>query len=232
MNSITASEPATTSESPFVPTFPRGVVRNLALDIALPWLAVQLLTRALGFSDLTAIAIATGFPVVSVVSTALRRGRVELIGVLVLVALIGGLAISFATQDVRFALMRAVPGAALIGIACLISLATRAPLMFFIARQFTAGDDPEKIAAWNERRVNSAGFRRAMRVLTLVWGLAFLAKAALWTISALILPTSAALLTGPVIGFGTFAALMALTIAYARLGAARLAAAEGGARRA
>ena len=226
MNSIAESEPAPTQASPFVPSFPRGLVRSLALDVALPWLAVQLLTHLLGFSDLTAIAIAAAFPVVSVAGTALRRRRVEFIGIMVLVALIGGLVVAFATQDVRFALMRAVPGATLIGVACLISLMTRAPLMFFIARQFTAGDDPEKIAAWNERLAHNARFRRAMRVLTLVWGLAFLAKASLWTISVLVLPTTAALLTGPVIGFGTFAALMAWTIAYARRGAARLAAAE------
>jgi hypothetical protein len=202
------------------------LARTLALDIALPWLAVQLLTRTFGFTDLVAIAIAAAFPVVSVAGTALRRGRVELIGIMVLVALIGGLAVAFATHDVRFALMRAVPGATLIGVACLISLVSRAPLMFFIARQFTAGDDPAKIAAWNERFSHNTGFRRAMRVLTLVWGLAFLAKAALWTISVLVLPTTAALLTGPVIGFGTFAGLMAWTVAYARRGAARIAAAE------
>ena len=97
--------------------------------------------------------------------------------------------------------------------------------MFFFARQFTAGDDPAKTAAWNAR-VDIAGFRRAMRVLTLVWGLAFLAKAALWTASALLLSPTAALLSGPAIGLGAFAALMTWTIAYARRGAARLAAAE------
>jgi hypothetical protein len=221
VNSATGTNLAAPQASPFVPSFPRGLVRNLLLDVALPWLAVQLLTRALGFSDLTAIAIAAAFPAVSVAGAALRRRRVEPIGVIVLVALIGGLAVAFATQDVRLALMRAVPGAALVGFACLISLVSRTPLMFFIARQFTAGDDLAKVAAWNERLANSAGFRRTMCVLTLVWGFAFLSKAALWTISALILPTTAALLTGPLIGFGTFAALMVWTIAYARRGAAR-----------
>ena len=199
-------------------------MRSLAFDVALPWFAAQLLTHGFGFSDLTAIAIAA-LPVVSVAGIALRRRRVEVIGTMVLVALIGGLVVALATQDVRFALMRAVPGATLIGVACLISLMTRAPLMFFIARQFTAGDDPAKIAAWNERLAHNARFRRAMRALTLVWGLAFLAKTSLWIISVLVLPTTAALLTGPVIGFGTFAALMAWTIAYARRGAAQLAAA-------
>ncbi len=179
-----------------------------------------------GFSDLSAVAVAAAFPAASVAGTALRRRRVELIGVMVLVVLSSGLAAAFAMDDVRFALTRAVPGAALIGATCLISLATPAPLMFFVARQFTAGDDPQKITAWTERFGRSAGFRRDMRVMTLVWGLAFLAKAALWTATALLLPTAAALLPARAIGFGTFALLMAWTIAYARRGAARIAASE------
>ncbi len=99
--------------------------------------------------------------------------------------------------------------------------------MFFVARQFTAGDDPAKAAAWTARLASSVGFRRAMRVLTLVWGLAFLAKAALWTVAALVLPAAAASLTGPLLGIGTFGLLMAWTIAYARRGAARVVAGRG-----
>jgi hypothetical protein len=231
LNSIADGEQqapaALAARDTFVPSFPRGLLRNLALDIALPWIAVQLLTRIFGFSDLSAVGLAAVFPAASVISNGLRHRRLELIGLIVLVTLIGGLAVAFVTQDVRFAMMRSVPGATIFGLACLASLGRRAPLMFFIARQFTAGDDPAKIAAWTERLGNSAGFRRAMRVLTLVWGLAFLAKAALWTVVALLLPTTAALLTGPAIGFGTFGALMAWTIAYARRGAAQLNAENG-----
>ena len=211
--------------SALVPSFPRGLLRNLAVDMALPWIAVQLLTRVWDVSIVSAIAIAAVFPAASIVIGGLRRRRLDFIGALVLVTLAGGVALSLVTQDVRFALMRAVPGATLFAAACLVSLPARRPLMFFFARQFTAGDDPAKLAAWNAR-VDIAGFRHAMRVLTAVWGLAFLAKAALWAASALLLVPTAALLSGPVIGLGAFGALMAWTIAYARRGAERLAAAE------
>lgn len=220
MNAIADSSAADT----FVPGFPRGLLRNLAVDVALPWIAVQLLTRFEGFSIVAAIAIAALFPAASVVIGALRRRRVDYIGALVLTTLAGGVALSLATNDVHFALMRAVPGAAIFALACFTSLAARRPLMFFFARQVTAGDDPVKVAAWNAR-ADIAGFRRAMRVLTLVWGLAFVAKAALWTACALWLSPTVALLSGPAIGFGAFGLLMFWTIAYARRGAARLAAA-------
>jgi hypothetical protein len=223
VNSGTETKPVATQASAFVPSFARGLVRNLVLAVALPRLAVQLLRRTLAISDLTAIAIAIA---VSVAGAAWRRGRVEIIGLIVLIMMIGGLARASAAQDAHLALMRAVPAATLVGFACVISLVSRAPLMFFVARQLTACDAPTNIAAWNERLANSTGFRRTMCVLTPVWGFAFLAKPALSTVSKLILPMTATLLTGPVIGFGTFAALMTWTIAYTGRGAARLAGAE------
>jgi hypothetical protein len=213
MNTI--ADQAAPATATFVPSFPRGLLRNLAVDMALPWIAVQLLTRAWAVPIVSAIAIAALFPAASVAIGGLRRRRLDIIGTVILVTLLGGVVMTLVTQDARFALMRAVPGAALFGLACLASLPARRPLMFFLARQFTAGDDPAKLAAWNTR-VESAGFRRAMRVLTAVWGLAFLVKAALWVASALLLTPTAALLSGPAIGLAAFGALMAWTIAYAR----------------
>jgi hypothetical protein len=58
VNSVTAIKPAATQASPFVPSFPRELVRNSVVAVARPWLAVQLLTRAPGKSDLTTIAYA------------------------------------------------------------------------------------------------------------------------------------------------------------------------------
>ena len=209
-----------TPHSPFVPSFPTGLLRNLAVDMAIPWIAIQLLPRMLGISSPAAVALAALFPAGSMIVNWWRRRRIDYIGLFVLVMLIGGGTLVLITQDVRFVLLKPVAGAAIFGTACLATLGRRAPLMFFLARQVTAGDDPEKAAAWTGR-LDNAGFRRAMRVLTLVWGLAFLGKAALWTLAVLLLPPNAALLTAPVFGIGIFAALMAWSIAFARRGAAR-----------
>jgi hypothetical protein len=55
------------------------------------------------------------------------------------------------------------------GIACLVSLATKRPLMFFVARSLATGGDTDRIAAWDARLVLPA-FRKVMRRLTAVWG--------------------------------------------------------------
>ena len=215
---------AADAASTWVPTFPRGLLRNLAVDMALPWIALQLLTRVWGMSTVSAFAIAALFPAASMIANWRRSHRLDFIGLVVLITLIGAVVLALVTQDIRFALLKPAVGSAFFGAACLLSLGRRAPLMYFFARQVTAGNDPAKLAAWSARIDSSAGFRRAMRVLTLVWGLALLGKAALWTAAALLLPASAAIIIGPVLGIGLFGALMAWTIAFARRGAAQLAA--------
>ncbi len=151
---------ADSNPSTFVPRFPPGLLRNLAVDMLLPWLAVQVLTHRAGWSAPAAIAAGALFPVASVAINALKRRRLEWIGLIVLVTLAGAVGIVLLTGDVRLALLKAVPGAALFGLALLSRRPARRPgLMFFVARQFTAGDDPAKLTAWNAR-VDSAGFRR------------------------------------------------------------------------
>ncbi len=55
---------------------------------------------------LTAVALASVFPAASIIVNGLRRRRLDFIGLIVLVTLVGGLAVAFATQDVRFAMMK------------------------------------------------------------------------------------------------------------------------------
>ena len=209
----------------WTPRFPHGLLRNVVIDMALPWIALQVLTRAWGFSDVSAFALAATFPAASMVANWRRRRRVDYIGLVVVVTLLGSILLAVVTQDIRFALLKPAIAAAAFGVACLVTLGRHAPLMFYFARQITAGDDPAKIAAWNAHIDANPRFRRAMRVLTLVWGSAMMLKAAAWGGVALWLPPSAAVIAGPLLGIGLFVALIAWSIAYGRRGAARLAAA-------
>ena len=120
----------------------------------------------------------------------------------------------------RFAVLKAAPAFGLFGLACLFSLWSRRPLMFFVGREFTAGGDMVKRAAWTARW-EMAGFRRAMRLLTIVWGVACLLKATLGIGAALLLPPRVALVAEPILGIGTTAALLVWTTAYARRRAQR-----------
>jgi hypothetical protein len=218
---LAASLPAST----WVPAFPTGLLRNLAIDMAMPWLAIQLLTRLWGVPGPIAVSAAALFPAAALLANWLRRRSIDYIALLVLATLSGGIIVALVTHDLRFVMLKPVLGAAAFGLACLLSLGRRAPLMFYFARQTTAGDDTAKIAAWTAQLANPQ-FRRAMQLLTVVWGLAFLGKAMLWTGIALTLPPETALFLVPVLGIASLVALMTWTIAFARRGAAQIAAAN------
>jgi hypothetical protein len=195
--------------------YPRPLLRTLAVDVALPWLAVQLLWRFGNVPLVPALAIAAAFPAASMVFSWVLRRRIDIIGVAVLLTILGGIGIALSTNDPRFAVLKGAPGFGLFGIACLLSLMRRRPLMFFVSRQFTAGGDSERAAAWTARLENP-GFRQAMRRLTKVWGLACLCEALLGLAAAFILPPATALVVEPMLGIGTISGLLAWTVGFAR----------------
>ena len=193
----------------------RDLARNLLIDVALPWIVVQLLQRLWHVPTVQAFALAALIPVAAVFLAWTRRRRVDVIGIAVAVTIAGGIVLSLLTDDVRFALVRAAPGFALFGLACLASLATGTPLMFYVARQFNAGGDAERARAFTER-LSIARFRLAMRTITLVWGIACLVEATAGVLAAFLLRPELALVVEPVLGLGTVALLLSWTFRFAR----------------
>jgi hypothetical protein len=212
------SSPALSVSSAVPPA--RPALRRIALlDVVLPFLAVVILRRN-DVAPFAAYAAASLFPAASVVVTWLDRRRFDYIGIGVLAGLASALLIAALTGDPRFGLVRAAPAFALFGFACFASLATKRPLMFFVARVFTAGEDPERIAAFNAR-LNVPAFRQIMRRLTAVWGAGTLAHAALGVAAAFLLPASLALIVEPMLAFAILAALLAWTRTVQRRAANR-----------
>ena len=205
-------EPAAETAAPA--SVPRPL-RTIAVDVALPWIAVQLLQRFAHMPIVPALAIAALFPAASMILSWMRIRRVDFIGLAVLATIIGGISVAVLANDPRFAVLKGAPGFGLFGIACLISLTRKRPLMFFVARQFNTAGDRDKAATWTARLENP-GFRQAMRVLTVVWGVACLGEALCGIAAAFLLPPATALVVEPMLGVGTISALLAWTFAFAR----------------
>jgi len=190
------------------------LLRTLTVDIVLPFLAVRFL-EARGLPGVEAFALAALFPLSSTVLAWFRRRRIEVIGLVVLVTMLSGISVALLTDDVRFGVLKAAPAYGLFGIAALLSLRARRPLMFHVSRTFAAAGDPAKLAAFDALSENPA-FLHSMRFVTLVWGVGAIAEAIVGCAMAFILPPQLALVAEPVLGFGAIAALLAWTAAYAR----------------
>ena len=202
----------------------RALLRNIVINVALPWLTIQVLQNRLGVDMVPAFAAASVFPMVQTVASWVRYRRLDVIGLAVLFTILADIAIAFATSDVRFALLKGSPAFGLFGLACFVSLLGQRPLMFFVARYFTSGGDTAKAEGFTAR-LGQDGFRRSMRRLTVVWGIACLVEAVLCVCAAFLLPPNVAVVVEPILGIGTIAGLLAWTTLYAQRRAAPLPAA-------
>ena len=186
---------------------------SLLVNAVAPFAAYQLL-RAFGVPTLMALAVTAVFPLAGLLHGWARSGRLDGIGFLTLVVIAIGVAASLLSHDPRLYLVDASFGTGAFGAACLASLGLRRPLMFYLGRQLSSGDDllgqAEYDGLWR-----SAGFRRTLRVVTLAWGLAYLAEAAARALVAWTVPPGVVLIASPLLAYGVLGLLLLWTMAYA-----------------
>ena len=87
--------------------------------------------------------------------------------------------------------------------------------MFFIGRALSAGDDPAKLAAYDElwTMPNSP---RTFRLITLAWGVGLILEASARVMLALALPTGPFLAVSPILGGVVIGSLFGFTVWYSR----------------
>jgi len=203
------------TEQPPAPAEPAGNFRfaqmlpTLVFDAALPIGAYALLT-GIGVSTLWAVVTGGIFPAVNILRVWIRSRRLEPLALIVLTFLAVGTSISLISGSVFFALVKESVLTATFGLICLGSLLGARPLLFYIVRQFVAGDDAERVAWWNGLW-QYPDFRAAQRRVTAVWGITYLAEALLRVASALVFPPAAVVVLSPVMVFGVLIALIAWT---------------------
>ena len=205
----------------------RSATMIVIFDVAAPLVTYNLL-RSAGMTAVAALLLSGVFPAVNVAIGAIQHRRLDVVGALVLAGIVVGTVLGLVSHSTRLLLVEGSVPTAVFGVACLGSLWTQRPLMFSFAREFTGPDTAkgrEMTRLWQY-----AGYRRVFRIITAVWGTAFLLEAALRV--AVVYNTSAgtALAISKVTPFLFVAILSAWTIAYGarqRKKGERMAAASG-----
>ena len=180
---------------------------ELAVNLFLPWLAYTLAEPRYGeFGALVASSIP---PLLwSLVELAWHR-RVDALSMLVL----GGIGLSVVAMllggDARLLLVRESLISGLIGLAFLVSLLFPRPLVFYLARATVTRQDAEQGAADFHDWWQDAAAKRAIRFITLVWGLGLTGEAALRTWLAWHWETERVVAIAPTLGY-VFAGAMGL----------------------
>jgi len=209
-----------------------SVTMIVIFDVAGPLVAYYLL-RSAGVSAVAALLLSGVFPALGVAIGAVRHRRLDVVGALVLAGIVVGTVLGLLSHSARLVLVEGSVPTAIFGVACLGSLWARHPLMFSFAREFTGPDTAkgrEMTRLWQYH-----GYRRIFRVITAVWGAAFLLEAALRVVVAYSTSAGTALAISKVTPFVFLAILSAWTVAYGahhRKKGERIAAASGAAKEA
>ncbi|MGP0025692.1 MAG: VC0807 family protein [Streptosporangiaceae bacterium] len=195
-------------------------------DIAGPLITYSVMRNA-GQGAVPALIFSGIFPAFGVVLGFARHRRVDAVGILVLAGVAVGTVLGLVSGSARLMLAEGSVPTAIFGLACIGSLWTSRPLIFRFALEFVGADTPKGrdfAARWRY-----AGFRRVFRLITVVWGAAYLAEAGVRVMIIEMAPVGTALLVSKVMPYAVAALLIVWTQAYgqwARRRGERLAAAS------
>jgi hypothetical protein len=196
----------------------RRIRVRLLVGLVVPLVAFVVLVQALGNAT-GALAITDGIPLAWVVVIGVWRRRLEPVALAAVAVFAIALLVSIALggNSLPLELRRSVfPGA--VGIACLVSLALRRPLLVEASRRL-AQARPE-IAA-RRPDPDAPGVRRVLTTLTAIVGVAALADAAAQVVLALTVSTATFGIAARVASYATIGGGLAVCAVYLRVVRAR-----------
>jgi hypothetical protein len=127
------------------------------------------------------------------------RRRVNVLAMLMLAVNLAGIGVSFATGDPRLMIAKDSAVSSVIGLAILVSVAARRPLMTAGLRPWVTRGAADREAAWDRLAAGSATFRRLESLFSVIWGTVLLGECAARVIGAVTLPVPTMVWLGTVI---------------------------------
>jgi uncharacterized membrane protein len=194
-------------------------VPSIMFNIALP-IATYILLTGNGMAALPALVISGVWPALELGLSMARTRHADEFSIMVLIFLVLGVITALAFNSARLLLIKDSALTGLFGLVLLGSLLAPRPLMFYFGRKFATDGTPERIAWWNGLW-QYPDFRRGQRVLTTVWGVAFLGEAVLRILLSLMLPVSTMVVISNTLPYAVLAALIFGTVRYGRRSAER-----------
>lgn len=185
----------------------------VVFDVVGP-LALYYALRYAGLATVLPLVVSGVLPAFGIALSVARHRRVDAFGGLVLFGIVVATALGLASGSAHLTLLDGTVPTAMFCLVCLGSLRSGRPLMFRFAVEAMGADTPKGRAFAAQWRY--PGFRRAFRVMTVVWGLAFLAEAAAQAAVIETASVDTAKATSNVMPVGVFAAVGAWNVAYAR----------------
>lgn len=191
-----------------------GFLMEILVNFILPYVIYIKAKPDLG--DVHALMASSLPPIVWSLFEFARKRRIDAISLIVIVGIVLSLLAFIGGGSVRFLQLRENLVTIPVALAFLISAAIGKPIIYQFARASMlrkSAESAEKFTALQQH----PQFRRAMTIMTLVWGFGLLASTALACILVFTMPIRDYLIVSPILGYGTMAALLVWNVWYGRL---------------
>lgn len=212
----------TASDTPLDPSWKPGVpsIKDLAPSLlfgaAVP-IGVYFTVRPHVNTDAEGLIVAGSVSVVWILIQFVRNRQIDFVGAIVLFGFLVGVISSTLLGGNSYVLkVRDAAFTALFGIACIVTIYTHErPALFYVSRYLSAGNDPAKIAAYNELHELPTA-RHVFRVLSVVWGIGLVVEASARMVLAEVLHTGTYVAVSPFISAVVIGSLFTFTVVYTK----------------
>lgn len=160
-------------------------------NAVLPYL-IYLVLGHLGMSTMTALTASAVPPLVLTVITALRKHRLDALGIISMTTIAIAIATAMLTGNARFMLAKDGLFPLALGLAMVISLVIGKPLIFYVSRKVFAVDNPG-VAQRLDLAWRHEGYRQQVRRCTAIAGVVLVAMVVVQVSGAFTLPIGFAL---------------------------------------
>lgn len=185
------------------------IMWDIGLNVIIPMACYRLSKQYVSPSEFTALLFASIYPTLKSIYDVIRHRELDPVSVVVLLGIGSGIAALLFSGSYKILLLRESLFTFVLGLACLVSLLLPSrPLMFYFGRVFATGNDPVRRAEFDASWQYSAA-RRSHRVVTLVWGLLFVAEFAFRALLIYTVSPATVLAVSPIV-LGTATVLVIL----------------------
>jgi hypothetical protein len=210
-----AEEAVLASEQAFDPkTAMRSVGISILVNGVLPFLVYKILAPHFPSGSVMPLLYASVFPVVGLSVGFIRTRVVDAIAIFALFGIVYSVATMLLAGEVRLALVLGSTQGFLIAGVFLVSALIRRPILFFMVRQFVAGNDLARRVRF--LAVDKADGGRTFFIATMVWSVEIATLGAIALGLALTLPPATYLLVNNIVNTAINVILLVWTIRFVR----------------
>ncbi|MFE7783884.1 VC0807 family protein [Streptomyces nigrescens] len=171
----------------------------LIVDAGIPVALYYVLSDGFGFSTMAALGWSSVVPALRTVWDLVMSRSVNGLALLMLAVNAVGLALSAVAGDPRLMMAKDSGVSSVVGIAILLSVRTKRPLMTAGLKPWVTKGSAAGNAAWDRLMAGSERFRRAERRFSAIWGTALLTECVVKVIGAYTVPVHTMVWLGTVL---------------------------------